>query len=193
MNRKLRITLATFIVLSTLGLIALVFAHSRFKNRVRVTFSADKKIGVQVDNVHYSGSRGGRVEWELDAKSAARAKGEDVIVLEAVRLIFYAVDGKSAYTMSSDKGRYTESTGDIEAEGGVTIRSSKGPGKDDNDTLKTERIRYSATTRRISTKEHVDISSPTMNVTGTGMLFELETDKLTVLNNVRAVVKENQI
>jgi len=186
MNRKLRISLAVFVVISTVALVALVIAHSRLRGALKVTFDADRGVGLQVDDVHYSGSRQGRLEWELDAGSAMRAKGSDALLLDTVSAVFYGADGKS-YRMKAGRAKYVESTGEIEAEGGVTVRSARAGGRPV--VLTTARLRYSTKTGKATTKERVVITVPGMNVSGKGMLFEVESDRLTVLDDVRAVIR----
>lgn len=186
MNRKIRISLSAFIALSLASLAILVFLHYQTKNTIKVTFTEDKKFGVKIDKVHYSGTKEGRVEWVLDAESAKRSKDDDLTVLNTVTAVFYMKNG-STLTVRADEGRYSESTGDINASGNVSVESKEGY------SLKTETLRFSTKSRQITTDDPVKITSGGIDIDGTGLLVEIDSGKLVVLKKVKAVFKDTVI
>ena len=145
MNRRIRVLLSAFIAVSIASIVVLVFIHFyRTGNSVKITFTEVRKIGVKVDRVHYAGTKSGRMEWELDADSAQRSKDGAFMVLDSVKLKFYPKTG-SPYTLRAKEGRFTESTGEIEAIGSVVVET------DDGYRLITDRLRYMMKSKELTT------------------------------------------
>lgn len=168
-----------------LGLAILVFLHYQAQNSYKVKFTEDKNLGVKVSKVHYSGTKGGRVEWELVADSATRSKGDDVTVFDNVSLTFYTRNGTS-YTMFSKEGRLKESTGEMLAAGGVKIESTDEEGY----TLETGSLSYSMKTKHLATEDPVQITSGGMDIKGMGLQANIDEGNFTLLKDVKAVFKE---
>lgn len=181
MDRRLRVSLSSFIVLSIAGLAIMVLVHYRSKNTFKVTLTPDKKFGVQIDRVHYSGTKAGRVEWELDAESAKRSKDEDLLMLDRVKLTFYAKDG-AKYLLTSLKGDYKESAAEVNVNGDVRVVSLA-----NGATLTTDSLKYSMKTRTVTTSSRVRITSKDKSVDGTGLVAEMESEKFRILKDVHAV------
>ncbi len=185
MNRKVRIFLSAFIALSIAGLITLILLHRSPKNILKVALK-DNKIEVKIDKVHYSGNKEGRVEWVLDADSAKRTEGGDLIVLDKLKLVFYAKSGKS-YTLTAKEGRYRESTGEIDVEKDVTVESGEGY------RMETDRLKYSVNSRVLSTDARVAITSKGMDVTGLGLWSDVDKGRIILKKNIRAVFRSAAI
>jgi LPS export ABC transporter protein LptC len=183
MNRKIRISLAVFIVLSVLALAVSVFVHYQTRNSFKVTFNEDKKLEVRIEKVRYSGTKDGRVEWELVADSAQRARGESITAFHKVTVTFYAKGGEP-YTLTAREALYDEAKGIIDAVGDVKVESKEGF------VLKAGTLRYDLKKRVITSDEEVDITSRMMNVKGRGFFSDIESGGFKILKNVRAVVKE---
>lgn len=183
MNRKIRISLAAFIVLSVLALAVSVFVHYQTRNSFKVTFNEDKKLEVRIEKVHYSGTKDGRVEWELVADSARRTRGEEITAFDKVTVTFYP-KGKEPYTLKAREGLYDEGKGVIDVAGDVRVESKEGF------VLEAKTLRYVIKKREITSDEEVRITFGTMDVEGRGFFSGLESGGFKILNNVRAVVKE---
>lgn len=186
MNRKLRVSLSAFIVLSVLSLAVLVFINSRTKDAQKIIFTEDKKVSLEVDRVHYSGTRAGRVEWELDADSATRPKDSDLTIFKTVKVVFYGKNG-IPYTLKAKEGRFSESKGEIEAIGQVTVESKDGY------TVSTESLMYAVNKKEISSGEKVSITSEAMDLSGEGLLVKVDEGKLFLSKNVKAVIRGTPI
>ncbi len=183
MNRKIRISLLAFIALSILGLAVSVFVHYQTRNSVSVSFNEDNKLEVRIDRVHYSGTKDGRVEWELAADSAVRIKDEDAMVFSSVTVTFYPKTGEP-YILKAREGRFMESKGEIHASGAVRVESKEGF------TMETESVRYDIESKEITSKEKVSITSGMMDVEGRGFFADIDTWRFMILNDVKAVVKD---
>lgn len=182
MNRKIRISLSTFIITSIIGLAVLVFIHYKTESTLRVSFDEEKKLEVKIEKIHYSGTKEGRLEWELFADSAKRTKEQDLTVFETLKVIFYAKDGKP-YTMNASKGTFAESAGEINAVGGVTVDTVEGY------TLKADSLKYTVKSRVITSDGPVKITSETIDMEGIGLKAEVGSGSFFLLNRVKAVFR----
>ncbi len=187
MRRKVSIFFAAFIIVSILGLSALVTVHYIKRKGFEVVFTEDNKLGVKISDIHYSRTRDGHVEWVLDADSAASFKSEDLMVFDSVRLAFYG-DDVTLYTLKAREGQFSESTGEIDAMGDVLVESVDGSYR-----LTTDSLKYSSKSRRITTDDQVEIVTDGMVVEGTGLVVEIDKEKLFILNDVKALLKDEAI
>lgn len=182
-NRKIRITLSAFIALSLVGLAVLVLIHYKTRVVQKATFKEDENVKVKIDKIHYSGTKGGRLEWELEADSASRSRQEDLTTLTNVKLTFYAKDG-TPYTLTAKEGTFRESDGEVRASGDVVVRSPK-----ENLVLKARSLDYHVKTRKIDTGSPVHISSDRLDADGTGLAIDMDRENFRLLKNVKAVFK----
>ncbi|HHL39020.1 MAG TPA: LPS export ABC transporter periplasmic protein LptC [Deltaproteobacteria bacterium] len=189
MNRRLKGFLVTFIVLSVAALAALSLVNGRIKrevNAIRMTVDREAGMGVKIDNVRYSGMKEGRREWELEAETATYYKGEDLAVLDDVKAVLYSEAG--TYTLRGREGRYFGSAGRIDVSGGVTVVSVEAGGG--GYRLETERISYFTDEKRISTDDEVRLFSAAFDVDGVGLRIDIDEGRLTVLDDVKTVLKD---
>lgn len=186
MKRKIRIFSAAFIVLSTLGLLTAVVLHYMTRSGYKPAFTGDKKIGVKIDNVHYSSVRDGRVEWELNALPGTRYTSDGVMLFDTVRMIFHGKDGRT-YTLDAKEAKYRESTGDIDASGGVRLDIQGGY------RLEAGRLKYDKKSALVTSEDRVKIFSGGMDVEGTGLSIDTGNGNLYLSKDVNAVVKGGNI
>lgn len=187
MNRKIRVALSSFVILSIVSLAVLVIIYYRAGKEPKAAFEQDERVEVKVEKVRYSGTKAGRVEWELEADSARRSKGEDLTILENVLVTFYAKDG-AAWTLSSREASFREAAGEIDATGDVVIKSS-GEGY----TINTERLTFLLKDKLIKTEERVRMTSRGADLEGTGMRARVDQKSFRLLKDVRAVFKDSAI
>ncbi|MBI5236017.1 MAG: LPS export ABC transporter periplasmic protein LptC [Deltaproteobacteria bacterium] len=180
MNQRTRVLLASFVALLLMGLAVMIFVHYSGRDDYKLTLIETSGVGLDVKNIHYSGTKAGRLEWELYADSATRLKGSEQVALENVRGLFYSMDGHR-YVMRSAKAVIDETVGVVDAAGGVTIDSKDG-------TLKTRTARYLIKSKRITAGGFVEMTSGKMSVTGTGLDADIEKDTVELQSGVRAVI-----
>lgn len=183
MNRKIRIALSSFIVLSIISLAVLVFIYYRTGKEPKASFEQDERVEVKIEKIRYSGTKAGRVEWELEADSARRSKDEDLTILENVKVTFYAKDGAS-YVLTSKEGAFREAAGEIIASGDVVVESSG-----DGYTIRTNSLTYLVNDRKITTEERVEMTSRGVDLEGTGLVALVDEEKFRLLRRVRAVFR----
>lgn len=178
-----------FIAVSLVGIFGAAYIKYRVRKALPIDFASVEFAaggGIKAEKVRYTGTRKGRTEWELEAETAAYTEADETTRLEDVKVIFYSANGDEVanYTMTSDKGSYDSGNGLIEVSGDVVVTSPDGY------DLKTDRLVYSEKTGEISTKEYVLIKSEKMTVAGTGLVVEIESERLSLLSGVRAEFRD---
>jgi LPS export ABC transporter protein LptC len=137
----------------------------------------DVAADLKLDRVHYTETREGMKEWELEAASAVYYREQNTLALEKVRATFYGKN-QETYVLVGEKGRYNTQTKVIEVYDGVKVDSSLGY------QLRTQGLRYQADQRELSTSDPVEMKGPDMLVEGVGMVVELNRQCLRILGGV---------
>ena len=138
---------------------------------------------MRLEELHYSGTKEGRLTWELDAETASLHADEGFVHLEGIKLKLHSSDGK-VHTLESREGDYNRDTGLVEVYGDVRIDSKEGY------TLRTESLSYESSTNLISSREKVEIAAPGMRVNGIGMEMEVESGSFKMLKGVRTYLTD---
>ncbi|MFQ5480996.1 MAG: LPS export ABC transporter periplasmic protein LptC [Thermodesulfobacteriota bacterium] len=186
MKKLAKLVLPAFIIISLAGLIILVSLYYRTNSvKKELTFTEDKDVGVKIDDLNYSNTRDGRTVWKLKAREATRFKSSESLILNGIKLLFYAKDG-GAFTMKADDGTFNEAKKLLLASGGVVVFSPEGY------TLKTDNIRYETASGYITSKDHVLISTKSMDVEGVGFDVNIESGNMYIKDKVRAVIREER-
>ncbi len=137
----------------------------------------DATADLKLDRVHYTETREGIKEWELEADSAAYNREKETIVLEKIRGTFYGKNQES-YVLVGERGRFNTKTKVIEVYDGVKIDSSHGY------RFRTKSIQYRADQRELTTSDRVEIKGPDMQMEGVGMVVELNRECLKIFGGV---------
>ena len=138
---------------------------------------SDVAADLKLDRVHYTETREGMKEWELEAASAVYYREQNTLALEKVRATFYGKN-QETYVLVGEKGRYNTQTKVIEVYDGVKVDSSLGY------QLRTQGLRYQADQKELSTSDPVEMKGPDMQVEGVGMVIELNRQCLRILGGV---------
>ena len=143
--------------------------------------NSDVAADLKLDRVHYTETREGVKEWELEAVSAVYYREQNTLALEKVRATFYGKN-QETYVLVGEKGRYNTQTKVIEAFDGVVVDSSSGY------QLRTQGLRYEADQRELRTSDPVEIKGPDMQIEGVGMVVELNRQFMKILGGVTATL-----
>jgi len=187
MNRRLRLLLFIFIAISIVGLAVAVFVSSGLKEVKIKDYTIRKSEGSTIDRVRYSGTRGDRLEWELEADKGFQVRGREDIELTNVTVIYYMKNG-AVYTLTGREGNYNAQTEDVVIKGDVVVTSNR-----DDFSLKTDILSYSARSGKVSTKSRFRMTSLRADITGRGLVMDMARENLKVLSEVSAVFKEGAI
>lgn len=180
MRNSTKTYLAIIVAFSVTGLIVLASYQYKKRGSDAINFTAGKNSGSELNMVHYTGTRAGRLAWELNADFVKMSKAQDVAELDSIKAVFYAAGG-AVYRLNAKEGRLKEAEGVIDAGGGVVVVSDKG------ERFVTDKLRYTIKSREITSKGRVEVASTGMNMTGTGLVVDVENERFAILNDVRAV------
>lgn len=171
------------IILGSLAMVAIMtwrtMAPSTEKNTPAPTTQADLKL----DRVHYTETRDGVKEWELEAISAQYFKEESTILFDKVKATFFGKEGQT-YTLVGEKGKYNPQTKAMELFDGIQLESSDGY------RMRTRSLKYEAGKRELRTADAVEIDGPRLRVEGTGLIVELDGQRLQVLRQVTTTLSQ---
>jgi len=137
----------------------------------------DVAADLKLDRVHYTETREGVKEWELEAASAVFYREQNTLALEKVRATFYGKN-QETYVLVGEKGRYNTQTKVIEVFDGVKVDSSSGY------QLRTQGLRYEADQRELRTSDPVEMKGPDIQVEGVGMVVELNRQCMRIFGGV---------
>ncbi|MBI5681930.1 MAG: LPS export ABC transporter periplasmic protein LptC [Deltaproteobacteria bacterium] len=176
--------------LLTILLIAFVFAISislflnyRLQKGVKdISPQTPSNADVVISKIHYIEDKDGKKEWELEADSAQYFQGGDVTELEDVKITFYSKDGK-IYEAKGKRGKLMNETKDVELTGDVVVTSNNGY------KLTTTSLNYTSSKRQITTKERVFLTGSKIYAEGNGLLLDMNKETVSILKNVRTVIK----
>ena len=176
--KKLRTLLGIIILSCLVGVAFLVWHTIRFPEVGSPGGKAAQETAdLKLDRIHYMETREGMKEWELDAASASYFKEDGTILLQKVRATFFGKNEEN-YSLVGEKGKFNTQTKMIEVYEGVKINSSDGY------QMRTHSLAYSAEKKILSTQDPVEIKGPEFFMAGTGMIVDLQRQRLKVLGGV---------
>ncbi len=171
---------------------------------VEILILAPKEVGVQPDDpppvkmnaieqvaehtmqgVSSIGSKGDAKEWELVAARAVRMTENEDWIIEQVKVTFFGNNGVT-YVVTGRRGDVDVKKNNMKISGDVVTNSSNGY------TFKTEAVFYDSANRRLTTPHHVSMIGPAeedgsrLELTGTDLLAEMNTNEISVSKNVHA-------
>jgi LPS export ABC transporter protein LptC len=172
-------SLVGLVILGSLGVVSIFMWRALAPGPGERNPSArpDAAADLKLDRVHYTETREGMKEWELEAASAVYYQAKEIIVLEKVRGTFYGKNEES-YTLVGERGSFNTQTKVIEVYDGVKIDSSHGY------HMRTQSLQYRADQRELATSDPVEINGPDMRIQGVGMVVELNRECLKILGGV---------
>ncbi len=180
MGRGIRVLLSAFIVISIAGLIVLVLVQysKKQENKLKISIPG----APVVENLRYSGTKAGRLEWEFKADSATRSGLDEATLFKGVKASFYAKDGMQ-YNLVAREGRLKGAV--VSARGGVMIESQDGL------RIASEEILYSTEAKEITSGGPIEITTKEMNLSGRGLFIKVDDGRLELSGDVRAILKHS--
>lgn len=138
------------------------------------TEGADQRL----EKIHFVEEKHGKKTWELEAKAIYQYQGQNILLLEDVKVIYYAKDGRS-FTLSGDKGKVHQDSKDMELVGNVILTSTDGY------RLKTQSMTYQHLSKQARTPDPVEFEGEQIRLTGKGMLVDMEAKTFKVLSQAK--------
>jgi LPS export ABC transporter protein LptC len=184
--RKTKVVILLLIVL--VG--GLVFVSLRANLRARKALEAVEKVSdvstggadMQLKKVRFVEDKQGQKTWELEAESVQQYQGQNMMVLEDVKVTFYAKEGRIIH-LTGKQGKIYQNTKNVDLLGDVVLTSSDGY------QLKTHSAFYRHSERIVSTPDPVEIDGEQIRLTGKGMLVDVEAKTFKILSQVKTQLR----
>jgi LPS export ABC transporter protein LptC len=136
--------------------------------------------GMVLDRIHQTATREGRTEWSLDAKTANYLQDEHKVLLNDLSVTFFQKNGDKVF-LTAERGEVATDTNDMQAEGNVVIHNELY-------RLETKQIVYRHGPRQIESRTPVKITGRSGELTADGLVFDLNTNRLTMDGHVQGTL-----
>ncbi len=186
MMSKTKVVILLLIVL--IG--GIVFVTLRENLRARKASEAMEKLpdvstggaDMQLKKVRFVEDKHGQKTWELEAESVQQYQEQNIMVLEDVKVTFYAKEGRIIY-LTGKRGKIYQDSKNVDLLGDVVLTSSDGY------QLKTHSASYRHLEKTVSTPDPVEIDGEQIRLTGKGMLVNLEAKTFKILSQVKTQLR----
>jgi LPS export ABC transporter protein LptC len=183
--RKIKFVILILILL--IGGLALIRVWGNLEERKasdkgEVQTISTRGATVQLERIRLVEDKSGIKTWELEAKSIQQYQDKNMMVLEDVKVTFYAKDGQ-AFTLSGNQGKVYQDSKDMELVGDVVLSSKDGY------RLKTHSISYKNSEKKATTSDPVEIEGEQIQLVGKGMLVDMEAKTFKILSQVKTQLK----
>lgn len=133
-----------------------------------------------IEGFVYRQTEDGRVQWEVEALKAESRESEQHVLLKRVQVRLFGKAGQNM-ELEADEGTINTASGDFDLRNEdelITIDLVNGY------TILTPHVHWVDAEQTISTDRPVTIHGPGLIITGSGLVAELKTEKLGVLDDV---------
>jgi len=137
---------------------------------------------MQLKKIRFVEDKEGKKTWELEAESVQQYQDQNMMVLEDVKVTFYAKEGRVIY-LTGKQGKVYQDTKNVDLLGDVMLTSSDGY------QLKTHSASYRHSERTVSTSDPVEIDGEQIRLTGKGMLVDVEAKTFRILSQVKTQLR----
>jgi LPS export ABC transporter protein LptC len=169
------------------GLLAMVVRNYRWFSPEEVIESIPRNIDFSLQRLSYTETRDGIRRWTLTADSAAHSIRDEATRIENIHMIFYDMDKMGDVVMTARSGEIDSAKGEVVVRGNVVIDSPQGY------SVYSEQLHYLDESRLIRTGEPVRLVSEKMEMTGKGMILNVDDHTLVLLSDVHAMIKGRQM
>ncbi len=137
---------------------------------------------MRLEKVRFMEDKHGQKTWELEAKSVHQYEGQNIMVLEDIKLTFYTKEGRIFY-LTSKQGKVYQDSKNVDLTGNVVLTSSDGY------ELKTQSASYRHGEKIVSTPDPVEIEGEQIRMTGKGMVVNVEAKTFKILSQVKTQLR----
>lgn len=178
-----RIKIAILISIGLIVIVVSLILWANYRGRrppeeIQLPKIAIEGADSRIEKVHFVEEKHGRKTWELEAKSMQHYQEENFMVLEDVKLTFFAEDGRT-FTLTGKQGKVHQETKNMELQGDVVATSSDGY------HFKTQSVAYDHQQNKIQTPDPVELDGDQLWLKGRGILVDVEARTVKVLHEVR--------
>jgi LPS export ABC transporter protein LptC len=182
---------AKIIILISIVLIGgIVLVSLRANLRERKASEAVEKLpkvftggaNMRLEKIRLVEDKHGQKTWELEAKSVQQYQDQNIMVLEDVKVTFYAKEGRTIF-LTGKQGKVYQDSKNVDLVGDVVLTSSDGY------QLKTHSVSYRHLGEIVSTSDPVEIEGEQIRLTGKGMLVDMEAKTFKILSQVKTQLR----
>lgn len=137
---------------------------------------------MQLQKIRFVEDKQGQKTWELEAESVQQYQKQNIMVLENVKLTFYAKEGRVVH-LTGRQGKVYQDSKNVDLVGDVVLTSSDGY------QLKTRSASYRHSENVVSTADPVEIEGEQIRLTGKGMLVDVEAKTFKILSQVKTQLR----
>jgi LPS export ABC transporter protein LptC len=137
---------------------------------------------MRLEKIRFIEDKHGQKTWELEAKSVQQYQDQNIMVLEDVKVTFYAKEGRTFF-LTGKQGKVHQDSKDVDLVGDVVLTSNDGY------ELKTHSIAYRHLEKIVSTSDPVEIQGEQIRLTGKGMMVNIENKTFKILSEVKTQLK----
>jgi len=133
---------------------------------------------MRLEKIRFIEDKHGQKTWELEAKSVQQYQDQNIMVLEDIKVTFYAKEGRTFF-LTGKQGKVHQDSKDVDLVGDVVLTSSDGY------ELKTHSVAYRHLEKIVSTSDRVEIEGEQIRLTGKGMLVNIENKTFKILSQAK--------
>lgn len=137
---------------------------------------------MRMEKIRFVEDKHGQKTWELEATSARQYQDQNLMVLEDVKVTFYAKGGRTFF-LTGKQGKVYQDSKNMELVGDVMLTS------DDGYRLRTHSVSYRHLEKIASTPDPVEIDGEQIRLTGKGMLVDMEAKTFKILSQVKTQLR----
>ncbi|MDY7033540.1 MAG: LPS export ABC transporter periplasmic protein LptC [Thermodesulfobacteriota bacterium] len=185
--KKTRLFLISLVILIVFSVSVIFFTNYKKEgiqeeNLDIVTHEADMVI----ENIHYTNTKMGVTEWELDASSGEYFGDDKLAIFKDVMVKLYFKDDNTLL-LTGDKGEVATDTKNIELWGNVVATSDNGY------EFHTQSLKYDSKERKLFTPDKIMFKGHGMELQGTGITVDIDRERFFVLHNVSSVLENVKV
>jgi LPS export ABC transporter protein LptC len=179
-----RVKIAILISIVSIGLLVLVSLWVNLREKKAsekgeeppkiATDGADARL----EKIQFVEDKYGRKTWELEAKSIQQYQGQNILLLEEVKVTFFTKEGRT-FVISGNRGKVYQDSKNMELVGDVVLTS------DDGYHLKTRSVSYHHLEKKVTTEDPVEIEGEQIRLVGKGMWVDMDAKIFKVLSQVK--------
>jgi len=186
MFRKAKIIiLISFVLIGGIVLVSL-WANLRERKASEAVEKLPKAFtggaNMRMEKIRFVEDKHGQKTWELEAKSVQQYQDQNTMVLEDVKVTFYAKEGRTIF-LTGKQGKVYQDSKNVDLVGDVVLTSSDGY------QLKTHSVSYRHLGKIVSTSDPVEIEGEQIRLTGKGMLVDMEAKTFKILSQVKTQLR----
>ncbi len=137
---------------------------------------------MQLKKIRFVEDKQGQKTWELEAESVHQYQEQNMMVLEDVKVTFYAKEGRIIY-LTGKQGKVYQDSKNVDLLGDVVLTSSDGY------QLKTHSASYRHSEKTVSSGDPVEIDGEQIRLTGKGILVDVEAKTFKILSQVKTQLR----